>query len=113
MARPQRLVISSGIASWDSAVDANFSLLFDAPFPMYQVADAGSLPSAANYEKCFALVGSELYYSDGTSWALFYDQGVAANVPYSTSTVLSDFITNYFNPLLAAMKAAGIMEPDP
>lgn len=106
MARPERLILVSGIAAWDADVDLNLSLLFDSPFPMYQVSTVGDLPSASSYDKCLALVGSELYISDGTSWSKYL--GVVANVADSTATTVSEAVTD-FNELLTSMKNAGIM----
>ena len=105
MARPSRFILASGIASWDADGDANFSLLFDKPFPMYQVASVGSLPSASSYDQCLALVNDILYISNGSTWQPYQ---VAANVADSTATTASEMATD-FNELLTALKNAGIM----
>lgn len=105
MARPSRFVLASGIASWDADVDADFSLLFDVPFAMYQVALAGDLPAASSYDQCLALVNDVLYISNGSTWEPYQ---VAANVADSTATTASEMATD-FNELLAALRNAGIM----
>lgn len=107
MSRPTRRNITSGIAAWDADTDENFSKVFDAPFPMFQETDAGSLPAASSYDSCFALVNDILYVSDGTSWAPYL--GTSANVPDSTATTAADMASD-FNDLLSALKTAGIME---
>ena len=88
MSRPTRRIISSGIAAWDADVDENLSKVFDGPFPMFQVASAGNLPTASSYDSCFALVNGVLYISDGSTWAPYL--GTAANVPNSTATTVAD-----------------------
>lgn len=105
MARPTRRVIASGIAAWDADSDANFNIITGAPFPMFQVAVVGSLPTASSYDDCFALVDDVLYQSDGATWAPYQQ---AANVPDSTAVNATDMATD-FNTLLAALIAADIM----
>lgn len=106
MARPTRLSLVSGISAWDAIIDANFALVFDAPFALYQVSVVGSLPAASSYDQCLALVGSELYISDGASWSKYL--GTAAAVADSTATTVSEMVTD-FNELLTSLRDAGIM----
>lgn len=106
MARPTRKIISSGISAWDGDVDANFGNLTDSPFPIFQVDLVGELPAASLYDDCFALVGDDLYQSNGTAWSPYL--GEAANVPDSTATTVSQMASD-FNDLLAALQNAGIM----
>ncbi len=71
MARPSRIDISNGSASWDADVNDNFQLLFDTPMPVAIYADSGSLPAAASYENCIAICQDDdkIYTSDGSSWS--------------------------------------------
>lgn len=105
--RPTRRDISSGIAAWDADVDENFSKVFDAPFPMFQVDAEVDLPTASSYDSCYALVGDVLYISDGASWAPYL--GTSANVPDSTATTAAEAAAD-LNALFAVMQDAGIME---
>ncbi len=109
MARPTRLVLASGIAAWDADVDANFGMIFDAPFPMHQEDTIGDLNTnfpASSYDQCLAMVGEDLYVSDGTSWSMYL--GVSANVPDSTASNVAEMVSD-FNDLLNELQTAGIM----
>lgn len=110
MSRPTRRVIASGIASWDVDNDANFDIITGGPFPMFQVSLVADLPTASSYDDCLAIVGTgasaRMYISNGTSWEL-YDR-VAANVPASTATTVSEIVGD-FNDLLQALQDADIM----
>lgn len=106
MPRPVRTVLSAGVSAWDADADFNFGLITDAPFPLFQVALIGSLPAAASYDKCLALVGSVLYISDGTSWVKYQ---VAATQADSTATDIAGLVADV-NALLDKLKTAGIME---
>lgn len=111
MARPVLRTLASGIAAWDADVDANFSILTEGPFPIYNPVDLTALNAAApaaSYENCLALVGTSspvLYISDGATWEV-YQQGVA--VDDSTASSASEMATD-FNELLASLRGAGIM----
>ena len=65
--------ITSGLAAWDGPVDDNFKRIMNGPFPIYRVANVGSLPSASTHEDCFAWVISPgaLYKSNGSAWVLY------------------------------------------
>lgn len=111
--RPSRIILESGIASWDGDVDALFALIFDAPFPIHvedDTADATTNFPPASYEDCLLLIGTagsrRLYYSDGASW-LLYDK-IAAFVAASAATDATQMATD-FNSLLSSLKTAGIM----
>jgi hypothetical protein len=72
MARPTRNTVNHGAESWDTAINDNFAMILDTPFPVPIYANAASLPSASAYEDCLAAVQDtdSLYISDGTSWNL-------------------------------------------
>lgn len=109
MARPTLNTIVAGLATWDSAVDENFSVIVDGPFPMFQAATTGALPSAGSYDLCLAIVGDtdpRIYISVSSAWVL-YDK-VADNVSASTATTVADLVTDY-NELRTALIDGGIM----
>lgn len=78
MARPERVAIQNGVASWDAVANDNFINLFDVPRPIpLHSGDESDLEStypAASYDKCWIYVdhtvdGWTIYESDGSSWA--------------------------------------------
>lgn len=106
MARPSRKLMVSNVSAWDADADFNFTLLFNGPLPLFQVASTASLPAASSYDKCLAMVGSVLYISNGTTWGKYQ---VAATQAASVAADVPGLVTD-FNALLAKLKAAGIME---
>ncbi len=81
------------------------------PVPLPYYANLGSLPAAASYDKCFALVtdatvGLTPVYSNGTSWVPLAVQ--AANQPDSVAEDVTGLVVD-FNNLLAKLVAAGVM----
>lgn len=109
--RPQLRVLSSGIAAWDADVDANFKVITEGPFPMYNPVDLTELNAtapAASYDNCLVFVGTTdplLYVSDGVTWEV-YRQGAA--VADSTATTAADMASD-FNDLLTSLKDANLM----
>lgn len=70
MARPSHVGISSGLEGWDGEIDDNFDLVFSTPIPIAIYDDFASLPAAASYEDCLAVIVDEdvLCISDGSNW---------------------------------------------
>jgi hypothetical protein len=72
MARPSKNTINHGAESWDTAVNDNFSLIFDTPIPIAIYTNVAAFPAASSYEDCIAVAQDtdQAYISDGTSWNL-------------------------------------------
>jgi|GEM_PF-6366224 len=72
MARPSKNTVNHGAESWDTAINDNFSLIFDTPIPIAVYSSVSAFPSAASYEDCIAIAQDtdQAYISDGSTWAL-------------------------------------------
>jgi len=86
MSRPERQAIGSLAEAWDGPTDANFQAIFDAPTPVFQVADLSTLTStytASSYDDCMAITADthEIYVSNGSTWV----KKSATTLDYSTS----------------------------
>jgi hypothetical protein len=109
MARPSKRTISSGLSAWDADVDFNDGLGLTVPMPLYQEATTGALPDAALYEDCFALVGTVLYKSDGTSWEEYINVPELDYIADLAASPTVEEISTAFNSLLADLQAKGYM----
>ena len=103
-AKPAKSTLDSGVGGWDSSVDDNFDTILNAPFPMYEAANFGTLDAgfpAAQYQNCFALLTDTevMYKSDGVNW-LVWPFTVMPNDAAPTVTTLRD-----------ALVTAGLMLP--
>jgi len=82
MARPAKIAIQSGLASWDGDLNDDLDIIFDAPFPVFQDTTARTLAGVeaqyppASYDRCIysqnlsdgTLSGYFLLLSNGTNW---------------------------------------------
>lgn len=82
MARPARIPLQAGQASWDADVSDNFRTIFDGPLPIFEDATVYTLATLAvayppgDYDRCImaanlndgALVGYYVCFSSGTAW---------------------------------------------
>ena len=93
-------------AAWYSKLNSNFEKLFDLPFPIATYADVSALTTAKNpklYKDCFALIGSLIHTSDGTTWEPYRETlTFIADLNPATAT-LGDIQTAYNN-LLADLR---------
>lgn len=111
MTRPKRIVLGEGNQAWDGEADANFAMLTESPLPVYEADTLVDLTNdfpPISYEQCFAIIGNDLYTSDGAAWNP-YTGPVADNVPDSTATTIVDMATD-FNTLLQALRDVHIMD---
>jgi hypothetical protein len=110
MARPTLNTIGTGIGAWDADVDDNFSIMSEAPLPLYWETAIGSFPSAGAYDDCIGLAGTSgsarIYISNGSTWNL-YDP-VATYQADSTATDVAGLVSD-LNTLLGKLRTAGIM----
>lgn len=105
MSRPTRTDINSSDSGWVTPLNSNSENLIDKPTPLVQYGTSSALDSAKDPRlniDCLALVGSEIYKSNGTSWERYRGQltYIADLVP-GVATI-SDIKTAY-NGLLADM----------
>lgn len=100
MARPSYSDIASGQQGWDATLNDWKAGLFTNPYALPRVADFASLPAAANYEHCIAVVQDEhrAYMSDGTHWIPM--DGILANeeTDASIASVVEDDFHVYSMP---------------
>lgn len=70
MARPSKNTVNHGVEDWDTAINDNFSLIFDTPIPIAIYSSVSAFPAAASYEDCIAVAQDtdQAYISDGSTW---------------------------------------------
>lgn len=111
MSRPQRENIDRTSPDWVQRFNEQMAKALDAPVPFVTATDISALTSSFNpklYKDCLAIVGNQIYMSDGTNWNFMREQlGFVADLDPATAT-LSDWVTAYNN-LLADMQAKGWM----
>lgn len=107
MARPSPEPIDRTSADWVTRFNDNMAKVLDAPLALVTAADVPALTSAFNpniYNGCFAVIGTDLYLSNGTTWEFLREQlTYVADLNPSTAT-LSD-VKDAYNALLADMRA--------
>jgi len=98
--------ISGSDALWWQKMNANFTALVNAPFPLKTYTDVSALTTAKNpklYKNCLALINGIKYQSNGTTWIPLQQLSARADlVPGSVS--FADVKTAYNN-LLADLRA--------
>jgi hypothetical protein len=111
MSRPQRTPLDASSPGWVTRFNDLAESIVEAPLPLVQYASEGALNTAKDprlNQDCLALVGSDLYTSDGSSWSLYREQlTFVADLDTGTATV--EDIKNAFNGVLADMQAKGWM----
>ena len=124
--------IDPSMANWDAAITGNFSqieqLIEAYPFPVFEVDNAGSLPTASDNDRSIAFYETtagvwELYVSDGSSWKRLIDSAAAATLTTAglvqqaaavadigdPSTATAEDCANKLNELLSSLRAAGVL----
>lgn len=84
MSRPTQTTVSSGLESWDAAIDDNFTVWFDGPAPLYA---AASQPAAGSYDDC-VMVDTDHHHmviSDGSDWHIIPWEGDAVGDLFDSS----------------------------
>jgi hypothetical protein len=104
--RPTRYILAERQQAWDAEMDANFAMLTREPLPVAEYSTVGDLPPASSFEQCIAIAGGKMYISNGSEWIPYKE---ATNIPDSTATDVEQMATD-FNSLLAALRAAGIIQ---
>ena len=66
--KPTRRSLVSRLEGWDSAIDYNFVLCFERPFPMVDYDSEGALPDADVYDKCLAVADHDTGDEDTSLW---------------------------------------------
>lgn len=117
MTRPNFTDIPHGVQGWDAVVNDDFALIGTTPVPLALYANAGALPTASSYDKCFAVITDDgsggggkpaFVMSNGTTWLLIGTR--AATQAASVAATLGALVTD-FNALLTKLKASGLMAP--
>jgi hypothetical protein len=119
MARPLiNVSISSGIQGWDAAVNDNFEIFTEGPWPVYEkaVGNESNLTATfppGSFDRCVLFVnhstlGWTPYFSNGSTWEIIPAQ--AASQADSVAVVLATLVSD-FNALLAKLRASGAMAP--
>ncbi|TRZ51609.1 MAG: hypothetical protein D4S01_04430, partial [Dehalococcoidia bacterium] len=65
MSRPTIQPIDRSDVDWLTNLTANFSILFDGPFP---IEDDPTVFNAKLYKDCWGVSSGQLYFSDGITW---------------------------------------------
>ena len=102
--RPIKSALDNGVGNWDSSIDDNFDTILNAPFPLFEAANFGTLDAsfpAAQFDNCFAILADTevVYKSDGVNW-LIWPFTVMPNDAAPTAITLRD-----------ALVTAGLMLP--
>ena len=102
--RPVKSVLDSGVAGWDSSVDDNLDTILNAPFPLFESPNFGTLDAnfpPEQFDNCFAILTDTevVYKSNGVTW-LIWPFTVMPNDAAPTATTLRD-----------ALVTAGLMLP--
>lgn len=113
MSRPTRIDLNPSESGWVSRFNSNSENLIDKPVPLVRYSSISALASAKDARLnigCLALVGSDLYRSNGTAWEKYRE--VLNYIPDLTPGVstVSD-IKSAYNGLLADMVSKGWMPP--
>lgn len=112
MTRPTQTLLNTSTTGWVARLNTMYQKIFDAPFPILQVADSTELNTfnPGLYASCLAIVQTDhrIYRSNGTAWVLYEPKlTFIADLDTGTSTITT--IKNAFNGLLADMKTKGMM----
>lgn len=111
MSRPVQESTASSTSGWVARLNSNFAKLLDAPVPFAEFVDVPPLTSAYNpklYKDCFAVIGTVLYKSDGTTWLPYREKlSFIADLDTVTATVVD--IRTAYNNLLSDMQGKGWM----
>jgi hypothetical protein len=100
MSRPTRIAIDNGVNGWDTLVNDDLTILFDAPIPIHADASltesnlASTFP-AAQYDRCavwvnHSVVGYTIYWSDGTGWIPLGPRLPQTNLTSTTTQLRAD-----------------------
>jgi hypothetical protein len=106
MARPLKTTVSSQLAAWDAPVDANFTKIMQAPFPIHEnasltEANLQTTFPAASHDRCavwvnHSVIGYTLYVSDGATWIPYgTERRPKRSVGATTTQVVSDKIVRF------------------
>lgn len=107
MSRPVQVLVESGYSGWVARLNSNFAKLLDAPIPFASFTDVPALTSVRNpklYKDCFAVIGTVLYKSDGTTW-LPYREKLSSIADLDTGTATVADIRTAYNNLLSDMQS--------
>lgn len=114
MSRPSSVSVNRTVTGWVATLNSLFSKWTDGPAPFY--VSASTVDLAADfppvlYSGCFAIVGDDLYQSDGTSWLEFKRQPLTNKSALDPGTAVLLDVVVVFNQIVADMRTKGWMIP--